>query len=296
MSAIKQKRAEAFWRYLEERESIRIRRESRPDDGPWTDDPILQKYRFCNVYREDDKVTAWFRENVRDPLNEKQSEHVALATIIFRWFNTIRMGNELKSWLLGDAWWPGGDEIVAHLNFKAFDPPYVTGAYIIKTPNGMPKLDGVLWCIDQIPIDIGGKINDMRERPKIGLQAVWEELRQYPYLGDFMAYEVVTDLRHTFLLDDAHDANTWANPGPGALRGLERLSDLPVGKLNRGSADVRWWAIGEMQNLLETMLDFSSFQWKKPFELREIEHGLCEFDKYERARLGEGKPKQVFRG
>ncbi len=29
-----------------------------------------------------------------------------------------------------------------------------------------------------------------------------------------------------------------------------------------------------------------------PLELREIEHSLCEFDKYERVRLGEGKPKQ----
>jgi hypothetical protein len=30
------------------------------------------------------------------------------------------------------------------------------------------------------------------------------------------------------------------------------------------------------------------------WEMREVEHTLCEFDKYERARLGEGRPKQRF--
>lgn len=34
---------------------------------------------------------------------------------------------------------------------------------------------------------------------------------------------------------------------------------------------------------------------KLPFELREIEHSLCEFDKYERVRRGEGRPRQLFR-
>jgi hypothetical protein len=31
------------------------------------------------------------------------------------------------------------------------------------------------------------------------------------------------------------------------------------------------------------------------WEMREVEHTLCEFDKYERARLGEGKPRGVYR-
>src|SRR5262245_55868575 len=30
---------------------------------PWTDDPILRNYRFCNVYRELDRVTKWIHVN-----------------------------------------------------------------------------------------------------------------------------------------------------------------------------------------------------------------------------------------
>ena len=39
-----------------------------------------------------------------------------------------------------------------------------------------------------------------------------------------------------------------------------------------------------------------SFIIYPPFELREIEHSLCEFDKYERIRLGQGRPKQKYKG
>ncbi len=30
-------------------------------------------------------------------------------------------------------------------------------------------------------------------------------------------------------------------------------------------------------------------------ELRDIEHSLCEFDKYERVRLGEGRPRSMYK-
>ena len=43
--------------YINERESIRKLREAGYPK-PWTQDKILQTYRFCNVNREDDTVTA----------------------------------------------------------------------------------------------------------------------------------------------------------------------------------------------------------------------------------------------
>ena len=60
---------------------------------PWTDDEILQNYRFTNPYRELDKTTAWFRTMVRDPLRDDPA--VVLATTIVRWFNFIPTGEVL---------------------------------------------------------------------------------------------------------------------------------------------------------------------------------------------------------
>ena len=46
----------AFFDYCKKREAVRVKRESG-EAYPWSDDPILQKGRFLNVFREDDKVS-----------------------------------------------------------------------------------------------------------------------------------------------------------------------------------------------------------------------------------------------
>ena len=45
-----------------ERHKIYLRR-SAGQPFPWTDDPILQKYKFNNIYRELDKTTIWIKDS-----------------------------------------------------------------------------------------------------------------------------------------------------------------------------------------------------------------------------------------
>ena len=47
---------QSFFDYCKKREAVRVKRESG-EPYPWSDDPILQKGRFLNVFREDDKVS-----------------------------------------------------------------------------------------------------------------------------------------------------------------------------------------------------------------------------------------------
>ena len=47
---------QSFFDYCKKREDVRVKRESG-EVYPWSDDPILQKGRFLNVFREDDKVS-----------------------------------------------------------------------------------------------------------------------------------------------------------------------------------------------------------------------------------------------
>lgn len=113
-----------------------------------------------------------------------------------------------------------------------------------------------------------------------------------------MAYEIVTDMRHTRLLEDATDIYTWANPGPGAKRGLRRLG-LP------STPDAK--AITSMRGLLERHVyiaeqfddkdaDGAELSNLPMVEMRDIEHSLCEFDKYCRVKFGEGEPRSKFAG
>src|ERR1700676_1496787 len=54
--------------FVKERESIRLKREQGLPP-PWTDDPILSKFRFCNVRRSDDRVSRWLIQNVLTQAN-----------------------------------------------------------------------------------------------------------------------------------------------------------------------------------------------------------------------------------
>ena len=54
----------AFFDFCKERESIRVKRE-RGDPPPWTSDPVFQRGRFLNVFREDDRGTKALFKFVR---------------------------------------------------------------------------------------------------------------------------------------------------------------------------------------------------------------------------------------
>ena len=291
-----------YWIY--ERHRIFLKKELG-DPRPWTLDPILDEYRFTNPFRENDKTTVWFRENMRKPLSNQDS--VLMATIIFRWFNLIETGETLLKHNLHVDWKPD----LAREKIKK-QSKYVTGGYIIKTPDGMDKVDGVIWCINNLWADRDNLQEELLVNTNT-LRRAHLIFQRYPYLGHFMSYELVTDLRHTYYLHDAEDIMTWANAGPGAMRGLNRIYGRD---LNYTSKNHDWNA--EMQYLLGRVKEsdfrnyltqsdaydnskFSEIIYNKfattdfKFEMRDIEHSLCEFDKYERVHNGEGKPRGRYR-
>src|SRR5665213_532654 len=127
-----------FFSTARERYSILLKRRAGLPK-PWSVDPIFQREYFCNVFRESDKTTEWFRENIRDKVRD-DPQKALLAIAAFRWFNKIETGEKIKDLLVGE--WSSEAASERLLNAR----PVVTGAYIIKTPDGMNKMTGVLWC------------------------------------------------------------------------------------------------------------------------------------------------------
>ena len=157
-----------------------------------------------------------------------------------------------------------------------------TGAYMLTGTLGGSKVE---QTVDKILTPL---YEDQPEIHKHSLEQSWREYLPYKGFAKFISYEVVTDLRHTKHLNEAKDIMTWANPGPGAKRGLNRISG---NELNEPIHIKR--AVEQMQDLLEY-----SVEKLEPFvpalEMRDIEHCLCEFDKYERTRLNQGRPRAKY--
>lgn len=276
------KEASQFFDFVNLREHIRIAKETGAPQFMWTQDPVLQAFRFCNVFREDDCTTRYFKKTVRGPMREDNG--ILLTTLAWRWFNRIETCSRLtlREWRELDT-----DNMRAALRDCS---PLVTGAYLVKTPNGMSKLEGILWCIEQAK---------KWWRPfvpwcafDVSLEAVHQQLMEIPFLGRFMAYEIVTDLRHTYLLEDAHDINSWASAGPGACRGVSRVLYGRPDAVAYGPASGQQTALSVMRELLAASRE--RWDWPdRPWEMREVEHTLCEYQKYRTAQEG-GRLKRRY--
>jgi hypothetical protein len=267
---------EGFYNYINERHAIYLKR-SIGEAFPWTDDEILQTYSFCNVYRELDKVTVWIRENWKEPYADHPNLPFAMAVA-----RQINWPDTLQEIGFPEHWNPERVKAIMQGRMDRKEKVY-TGAYMLTGTLGGTKVE---QTIDKI-------LTPLYESPPqiipYSLEETWKKYLPYPGFSGFMAYEVVTDLRHSKYLENADDIMTWANAGPGAKRGLNRIHGRPLEQTIKAKQLTE-----EMKELLAVSGDYL-LDVVPDLEMREIEHCLCEYDKYERVRLGEGRPRAKFK-
>lgn len=251
---------------------------------------MLRTYKFTNVYRDLDAVSVDCRREVLDQYRPwKRSRAAALVgdVICYRLFNWPATWARLTS--ARSPWDEAGAKRILH-KAQAAKQQVFTGAYIV-TNNGesRPKIDLVCEAVTA-----GYELAPMlvREiRAECTLRHATAVIQQHvPLCGPFVAYEMVSDLRWTPLLEKAPDIMTWANPGPGAVRGLNRLHGRRL--TSKPNTDQ---LIDEMRELLrESQRPGRLGDHMRPLEMRDVEHSLCELDKLLRARNGEGRPRARY--
>lgn len=288
-----------FYYWMNERHRIWHRRFVSKEPKPWTDDTIFQSYRFCNVFRELDTETIWVRENIRDRWPDHK--YLWFALCVARQINWSGTLEELDELLVD--WDAEAAKAIMDSRKRRGETVY-TGAYMIT--NGGVSCPKIEYTCDYVLQPLWEKREKMtaffeeQEFDGGSLRESQEFLRKDNLgFGGFMTYEVVTDLRHTRYLCEAHDIFNWANAGPGAIRGLNRLHGRPLKKgLNQTQANQEMRLILEDAKHPATAEEGHFGYWfpVQDLEMRDIEHSLCEFDKYVRVRNGEGRPRQRYKG
>ncbi|MFH1604428.1 MAG: nucleotide kinase domain-containing protein [Pseudomonadota bacterium] len=268
-----------FWYWINERHSIYLKR-ARGEPKPWTDDPILRDHKFTNVFRQLDRGTVWLTDHVIWPHRDDDPSLLLFNIAWYRMFNWTGTG-ALLGWRR--SWRPGQVARKLHRARSAGHQVF-TGAHIVYGgAAGQSKIDAVVGFAEQAWVRRRELATVARESRR--LETMFQALIQIRGVGAFIGYEIVSDLRHTSLLADAADINTWANVGPGALRGLRRLD--PMMRPAEGLARMRELSARSRK---------STAEWVPPMELRDVEHSLCEFDKYCRVKFGEGKTRSSYPG
>ena len=230
------------------------------------------------------------RENWTEPHRDRPWGEIIFNCCLFRSVGTSDFAQE-HGWVT--HWNPEYTKslIEERLSNKL---PTFTGAYIV-TNQGL-KLKKSEVVSDYFLTPIWESRNSLALVAEIAntLQDVHKILGTFTGWGGggVMSYEVVTDLNYTPVLQHAQDRFSWANAGPGAKRGLNRIQNRPLNKsITQAQANE------EMQELLFAAVYYC--RGKCPvdqIDMRTIEHSLCEWDKYERVRLGQGRPRSRFDG
>lgn len=250
-----------YW--IEERWKIR----SLKDQGfspPWTRDPVLRDNHFCNVMREDDKVTRWIREH----FGKHPAKTAPMNMLVARLVNSPR-SLEAMGWPF-DEWGEFEEELFRNVMSQK---GAWGGACIVGT--GGHKQSKEVYA-QEIISSSAGRLKRLHFSG--GLKPAHRALTGIKGIGSFMAAQIIADLKNTdhHQLARAKDWYSWAAHRPGSLRGLGLFVGEPI------TSSMFTKELMNCKNYLEEKLDL-----RVPiFCNQDLQHCLCEYDKYVSIKAG----------
>ena len=263
-----------------------------------TKDPIISKFKFSNNNRIDDRQTRWAISHIIDN-NNLDIEVKILNTILFRLinkglsmelinapFSTFPIDEARITKIVDDFTedqfnnvrrcvrykWINGAYLTTelHVQWRKTDSPYRINdikdkRYDLLNPgNIMARVSRVVNKYSELNIPNNIMLCD-------DPQSVIDELKIIDGIGNFIAYQIYLDL--CYITEFKFTDNDIVLSGPGSKRGI----NLIIEDKNKTSYEDLIFYITENQEKLNISSGLS---------VANIEHILCEFDKYIRYKQG----------
>ena len=220
-----------FWQFIAERQKVWYRRivEGRP--APWTDDDILQEYRFTNVYRELDPGMQYVIQNILETDASRRDK--LFNVMLYRLIGRLETHEYLGFQSLGTFDAAEFEEQLKHRR-DDLEETVFTGAYMASGYNHMGSSDKVE--------NVAALFRELTDNPSFfddllsaeSLPDAYDSIRSQPGFGNFLSYQVLVDLLYPvdYYNGDSvlpFSPNDWSSPGPGAQKGLKQLSPNSMG-------------------------------------------------------------------
>ncbi len=223
---------------------------------------------------------------------------MVFRTLLFKFFNKIEtwelLENVLGAVTLCDYTFDRYDDVLAKA-MKRGESIY-SAAYIMpsagtlghkeKHRNHLTLLERMI--ADELPKRLAGAGS---------MQRAFDLILSYPSIGDFLAYQYVTDVNYSRVTDFTE--TEFVVPGPGALDGIRKCF-ADTGGLNTAEV-IRFMADRQELEFERLGIKFQDL-WGRRLQLIDCQNLFCEVDKYARVRhpdvegvSGRTKIKQKFR-
>ena len=284
---------EMFKQFVVDRYLVHLNKDYYKQPKPWTNNPILQNYKFTNVRREHDKTTIHLLNMLEEHKDASYGNKI-MNIVLYRLFNKIET-SQLIGWVdfsrYDDA------DLRAKLSSAAPGFVYFTNAfYTTGMRQGFKK-----YYPDETfqPIIIPRVCNDMKVDVVKAIkraqtpQEVIDALKLFNGIGDFLSYQMFVDL--TYLDEFPWSENEFVVSGPGCVAGLSELFE------DRGGLsfdELLFWLRDNCpitrDMCMELMVDLPEHD--RYMNLMSLENCMCELSKYIRAAEGTGRPKNLYNG
>ena len=268
--------------FATEREAIRLRKEAG-QSWPWTTDEILKLGSFTNVHRENDRVSRWIAENWRDP--HRDDPDLWFAMTVARCINEPAALAEIGYPVPFDA-----ERIRSVLAARQLrgDKVFRTDAY--KPPTSSEGRDTAPFLAEEVLGPLWRDREQLRPQANETLRAYSDRLRERYRIGPFLAGQVIADLKHVESFRSASDWWSFAVPGPGSLRGLNRVCKREV---KASWSEAVWHAtLLQLGTEIAPQLEAAGIA---RLDAQNLQNVLCEADKYFRAAEKDGKPARKYK-
>ncbi len=266
-----------YWYFASERQAIFARR-MNGSPGPWSSDPILQTYKFCNVYRAADRVSQYMIRNVCYHDERCTPEDRMFQIVAFRTFSKMQTWESIREFL---GRYPTLEDLASGRFSTALDDARIrngglyTGAFILCATDAygqrLKHLNHVELFRHMFLIeDLASALLTAES-----LQEVYELLLRFPLMGAFMSYQTTIDLNYSDLINFSE--NDFTQAGPGALRGIKKVFES-LGGLTPSEV-IRWMVDNQSDEFGRLGFPFDGL-WGRPLHAIDCQGLFCETDKY----------------
>lgn len=318
-------------RFISERYRIHVRKDILKKPRPWTENPVLQQYKFTNVFREDDRVSRAVIELVSHNDGLSFEEKVLNTFLLRSWNNPdtftdfggpfrakeIYRGLELKERVRPIYY----NLLLRDPDRKWWSSAYNQGGtkYAWKFPDGegfsrAPSEEQGRKYEDYEPdiplrvFHIGPWLKERKVFRRIvkaeSQKQAYEIIREIRGFAEFLAYQVFVDL--TYIPEFPFSENEFVIAGPGCKRGLDLVFDDYNGMTHE---EALFWLRDNLDTCFEELHSSGAdvpkwnperlFKHREPYDrcinIMSLENCFCELSKYVKAVNGTGRPRNTYK-
>lgn len=223
------------WDWIRDRYEVHVNKDIKKLPAPWTDNPVLQQVKFCNLLRHHDRESRNLIEHIASQTQYSLKDR-CFNIILFRLWNKYSSyfkatKGKLIEFPMSEETFVEIQSNIAEVCVETPEYTWYSGAYITAPiRNWLLRVHNdkdssithypsapLVFCKENLTDEIWAQIEEAEDQ-----RSVVAALSVFPYVGGrFLTYQFFVDF--SYCTDFAFSENEYTVSGPGCIDGINLL-------------------------------------------------------------------------